>query len=352
MENIDKQTVYAGYWMKRFLLEYMTSVRNQSNNTRMSYRDCFKLMLPYIAKCLKKSVDELLVNDITAENIKDFLNYIENDRKCTVKTRNQRLAAIYAFANYVSVNSPEHIEWSRLIHTIPVKKESAKVLNGSVMPRLFYLEKNEMEALLNAPDRRTVQGQRDYALLLFLYNSGARSSEATSLTIGNLLYTNTNRHTNPTVIIYGKGNKRRTCPLWKRTMDVLKPLINGREPSENVFLNRYGEPITRFGVYEMVSRYTVIAAQTIPSIIKKRVSPHTIRHSTASHLLESGVDINTIRAWLGHVSVNTTNIYAEVNIQMKANALKTCEIEGTGKYPKTWKSNKKLMDILSNLSNL
>jgi len=346
MESLDK-TAYVSYWMKRFLLEYITSIRNQSNNTQKSYRDCFKLLLPHMAEYLKKDIDKLLIVDITPENIKNFLNYIENDRKCIVKTRNQRLAAICAFAYYVSINRPEHMEWSRLIHTIPVKKESVKVVNGSIMPRLFYLEKNEMNALLNAPNQKTVQGQRDYALLLFLYNSGARASEATSLTIGNLLYVN--HHTNPQVIIYGKGNKRRTCPLWKKTIDMLKPFIVGRNPSENVFLNRYGEPITRFGVYEMVSRYAVIAAQTVPSIIKKRVSPHTIRHSTASHLLESGVDINTIRAWMGHVSVNTTNIYAEVNMQMKANALKTCEIEDKSKYQKTWKSNMKLLDILTNL---
>ena len=333
--------------MKRFLLEYMISVRNQSDNTRKSYRDCFKQLLPHTAKCVKKKIDELLVNDITTENIKDFLNYIENDRKCTVKTRNQRLAAINAFAYYVSVNSPEHIEWSRLIHTIPMKKESAKVVNGSVTHRLFYLEKNEMDALLNAPNRKTVQGQKDYALLLFLYNSGARASEAASITIGNLL--NTNHNKNPQVIIYGKGNKRRACPLWNGTMNVLKQFTDGRNHSENVFLNRYGEPITRFGIYEMVTRYVEIAAQTVPSIIKKRVSPHIIRHTTASHLLEAGVDINTIRAWLGHVSVNTTNIYAEVNMQMKANALKTCEIEENSKCQKTWKSNKVLMDFLSNL---
>ena len=346
MKNLDK-TTYVSYWIKQFLLEYIPSVRNQSNNTRASYRDCFKLLLPHVAKCLKKHVDELLINDITPENIKNFLNYIEDERKCTVKTRNQRLAAINAFAYYVSTYGPEYAEWSRLIHTIPVKKESVKVVNGSVTPRLYYLEKNEMETLLNAPDRKTAQGERDYALLLFLYNSGARASEATSLTIGSLLYMN--YHTDPQVIIHGKGNKRRTCPLWKKTMDVLKPLIAGRNPSENVFLNRYGEPITRFGVYEMVSRYAVIAAQTIPSITNKRVSPHTIRHSTASHLLEAGVDMNTIRAWLGHVSVNTTNIYAEVNMQMKADALKTCEIEEKGKSQKTWKSNMKIMDFLADL---
>ncbi|MFA6756093.1 MAG: tyrosine-type recombinase/integrase [Bacilli bacterium] len=228
-----------------------------------------------------------------------------------------------------------------------MKKEKIKVVNGRITPRITYLEKNEMNALLAAADRNTKQGQKDYALLLFLYNSGARASEATSLTIGNLLI-NT-QYVNPQVIIYGKGNKQRTCPLWEKTMDILKPLIEGREPSENVFLNRYGNPITRFGVYEMVTRNVSKAIQKIPSMANKRISPHTIRHSTASHLLEAGVDINTIRAWLGHVSVNTTNIYAEVNMQMKANALKTCEIKEKRMNKKIWKSNQKLMDIISSI---
>ena len=346
MEHFDK-TLYISYWMKRFLLEYMTIVKNMSNNTRKSYRDCFKLLLPCVAKPLKKKIDDLLVTELTPENILNFLNYIEYDRKCMIKTRNQRLAAINAFAYYISVNSPEHIEWSRLIHIIPMKKESIKIVNGKISPRIMYLEKNEMNALLGAPDHNTQQGKRDYALLLFLYNSGARASEATSLTISNL--TASNFYTESSVIIYGKGNKRRTCPLWKKTMNILKLLIEGRSPSEHVFLNRYGNPLTRFGVYEMVSRYVSKAAKTTPSIMTKKVSPHTIRHTTASHLLEAGVDINTIRAWLGHVSVNTTNIYAEVNMQMKAKALKTCEIKGKGLSKKNWKSKQRLMDILSDL---
>lgn len=346
MEHINKKK-YVSYWITSFLLDYTLTIRNLSNNTRKSYRDCFKLLLPYLSKLCKKKIEEMFLTDFNQKNILSFLNYLEYDRKCTVKTRNQRLAAIYAFIHYILVNCPEYAEWARLIHNIPMKKEKIEIVNGRIKLRINYLEKNEMSTLLAAADRNTSQGQRDYALLLFLYNTGARASEATSLTIGNLLIDN--QHVDPQAIIYGKGNKQRTCPLWKRTMDILKPLIDGREPSEKVFLNRYGNQITRFGVYEMVSRNVSKAVQKMPSLANKRISPHTIRHSTASHLLEAGVDINTIRAWLGHVSVNTTNIYAEVNMQMKANALKTCEIKDNQRGKKIWKSNQKLMDILSKI---
>lgn len=149
------------------------------------------------------------------------------------------------------------------------------------------------------------------------------------------------------VTISGKGNKTRTCPLWESTVKLLLPLVD-RSEDEYLFLNRYNEPITRFGIYEMVSRHGLKASLIIPSIASKNVSPHIIRHSTASHLLEAGVDINTIRSWLGHVSVNTTNIYAEVNMRMKADALKTCEIEGLKKN-RTWKENKSLLSFLKSI---
>lgn len=153
----------------------------------------------------------------------------------------------------------------------------------------------------------------------------------------------------PRVTIHGKCNKTRVCPLWDSTVHLLLPYI-GRPKMENVFLNRYGEPITRFGIYEMVTRYAEKASRTKPSIKEKNVSPHTIRHSTASHLLEAGVDINTIRSWLGHVSINTTttNIYAEINIRMKTEALKTCEISNL-KKGYSWKEDQSLLTFLKSI---
>jgi integrase/recombinase XerD len=184
-------------------------------------------------------------------------------------------------------------------------------------------------------------------LLLFLYNSGARASEATQVTVGNLesLTGGTGA-----VELLGKGNKRRLCPLWKSTMSELLPLTRGKTQTDHVFLNRFGEPITRFGVHALVERHAKTAAKAIDSLRRKRVSPHTIRHSTATHLLRSGVDINTIRAWMGHVSIDTTNIYAEIDLEMKAKALAACETDKKRKRRRTsWKDDRSLMAFLKSL---
>jgi hypothetical protein len=147
------------------------------------------------------------------------------------------------------------------------------------------------------------------------------------------------------VLIRGKGNKTRQCPLWAQTVRELDTLVQGRSSSERVFLNRCGRPITRFGIHTLVERYAARAAAKVPSLAKKRVSPHTIRHTTATHLLRSGVDINTIRAWLGHVSITTTNVYAEVDLEMKAKALANCEVEDRKKAA-PWKEDRRLMAFL------
>jgi len=151
------------------------------------------------------------------------------------------------------------------------------------------------------------------------------------------------------VQILGKGRKVRTCPLWRETMQVLKSLVTGRAPLEPVFLNRNGEPFTRSGVYGLVKRYARCAAGQMPSIAKKPIGPHVIRHSTASHLLRGGVDLNTIRGWLGHVSLDTTNIYAEIDLDTKARALDACVIKSGTRSRKPWRKQPKLMEFLHGL---
>jgi integrase/recombinase XerD len=188
---------------------------------------------------------------------------------------------------------------------------------------IAYLEKVEMDALLNQPDQRTSLGSRDYALLLFLYNSGARADEAAKLTIANLQL-----GAPSSVRLHGKGNKFRTCPLWPTTATSLSRLVVDRNKTDAVFLNRVNQPLTRFGIHRVVTQYGDLASRTVPSLATKRLSPHTIRHTTAVHLLRAGVDINTIRAWLGHVSLDTTHIYAEVDMEMKAKALASVDITG------------------------
>lgn len=332
---------YLSSWIKRFLLEYLISVKNLSRNTQQSYRDTFKLCLPFVAKKLQKSIDQLTVDDLSPAIIKDFLLSLEKERKCSVATRNQRLAAIHALVNFIGLNSPEHVEWCRQIKQIPFKKAKKTLIT--------YLEKPEMDALLNAPNKNTSQGRRDYALLLFLYNTGTRADEAAQLTINDLDIANALKRDFSTVLIRGKGNKLRRCPLWQNTTGELLNLIKDRSENEHVFLNRCRQPLTRFGIHTLVKKYAKTLFKELPALEKKRVSPHIIRHTTATHLLRAGVDINTIRAWLGHVSINTTNIYAEVDLEMKAKALACCEVTMNRSSQKHWRNDKKLMAFLDTI---
>jgi len=328
-----------GYWVRRFLLEYLPNERGLSKNTQQSYRDAFRLLLPFVSSHSKVAVDRLTIDDISPQVIQSFLRHLESDRASRTVTRNQRLATIHAFARFVGERCPEHVSWCGHVRLVPFKRHD----KGTVP----YLEKNEMDALLSAPDQRTEQGRRDHAILLFLYNSGARASEAVAVTKESLQFDPTGVGS---VKLNGKGRKVRFCPLWKSTMKELESLMRKGSETDSVFRNRYGEPLTRFGVHALVERYARSASQQVPSLMKKRVSPHTIRHTTATHLLRAGVDINTIRAWLGHVSLETTNIYAETDLSIKAKALAACEIGDSLSHPKRgWRENPSVMAFLQEL---
>jgi len=321
-----------GPWVRRFLLEHLIAERNLARNTQRSYRDALILLIPFVASNVHRSVDRLTVVDVSADLVRLFLADLEQSRKCAIATRNQRLGAIHALARFVAEHSPEHIAWCGQIRSIPFKKTSK-----AVVP---YLDKPQMDALLGAPDRQTAQGRRDHALLQFLYNSGARAQEAAQLLISELDVAGCS------VTIRGKGGKQRQCPLWPSTIEELRALIADRSTAACVFLNRCGHPITRFGIHTLVERYVHKARIQMPSLATKRVSPHSIRHSTATHLLRAGVDINTIRAWLGHVSLDTTNIYAEIDLEMKAKALAKCEVTDTSKPQRHWRDDPALMTFL------
>jgi integrase/recombinase XerD len=327
-------------WVRRFLLEYLVRERNLARNTQKSYRDALQQLFPFIARIARRRIEGLRVEDVSPARTRAFLQDLENARGCGIATRNQRLAAIRSLARFIGLHSPQHLEWSGQIRNI-VSKRVARPLIG-------YLEKDEMDALLKAPDRRTAQGRRDYAVLLFLYNTGARADEVAHVRIDDLDLGAASSRDASSVVLRGKGNKLRCCPLWPRTVDGLRHLIDGRTASQHVFLNRRGQPLTRFGIHALVERYAARVAVKLPSMRKKRVSPHTIRHTTATHLLRSGVDINTIRAWLGHVCLSTTNVYAEVDLEMKAKALAKCEIKGS-KSTKPWRTNPGLMEFLRTL---
>jgi integrase/recombinase XerD len=331
---VDK--TLAGYWIRRFLTEYATSERNLSANTCASYRDMLVLLLPYAAKRKGVATDALSVVDLSDELVRSFLVYLEKERQCCIATRNQRLASIHALARFIGEHSPQHVEWCTQIRMVPIKK---KHITSSVT----YLEKSEIDRLLAAPDQSSSQGRRDHALLLFLYNSGARVSEVATLRIDDIDW-----HSK-SVRITGKGKKQRRCPLWDTTLNLLRNLAGQRPVLDNEFLNCRGEPLTRYGIHTLVERYIAKLRISVPSLQGKRVSPHVIRHTTASHLLQSGVDINTIRAWLGHVSLDTTNIYAETDLATKKRALATLARESTRRSTGGWSSQPDLMAFLKAL---
>ena len=329
-----------GPWIRRYLLEYLVGERNLARNTQRSYRDTLALLLPFAACRAGQPIDRLEVEALSADHVRCFLQELEEKRKCSVATRNQRLAAVHSLAHFVARHSPEHIRGCGEIRAVPFKK--------AARPLVTYLEKSEIDAVLSAPDTGSSQGLRDHAGLLFLYNTGARADEAAHVLIGDLRLGATPSRDPSSVVLRGKGNKLRQCPLWTRTVAELTAVVTKRGVEEHVFLNRRGKPLTRFGVYALVQRHAAKAAKGLPSLDRKRVGPHIIRHTTAMHLLRSGVDINTIRAWLGHVSLSTTNIYAEADLEMKANALAKVEIEGTA--PKApWREDGSLMAFLRDL---
>ena len=327
-----------GPWVRRFLLEYLVGERHVAENTRRSYRDALALLIPFVATATKTPVDRLDISHLTADQIRQFLTHLEQRRACGIATRNQRLAALHSLARFIGTRSPEHLAWCTDICGIPFKKATHE--------GICYLEKYEMDALLAAPDTETPQGCRDHALLLFLYNAGARASEAVGVTIGDL---DLPAGQQASVRLLGKGSKVRRCPLWASTVAALTILIGDRPSHARVFLNRRGQPLTRDGVHDVVTRYGRVVARRVPSLLQKRVSPHTIRHTTATHLLRAGVDINTIRAWLGHVSVETTNVYAEIDLATKAKALATCAIQPDLGGPPVWKDNRDLLVFLRSL---
>lgn len=331
-----------GPFIRRFLLEELVADRNLSPNTQKSYRDAIRLLFGFIAERHSTDPTRVVVEQVDAAVVRSFLVHLEGERSNSIATRNQRLAALHSLFRFIGRLVPELVDHAAQIQAIPLRR--------TAVPAMPYLDKHEIDAVLAVPDRRRAQGRRDYALLLFLYNTGARATEAAQVTVADLAL-----GTSPSARFEGKGRKIRTCPLWSRTTEILRELLGARidGPRESpVFLNVRGQPITRYGVHALVARAVDQAAKTMPSLRDKQVSPHTIRHTTAVHLLRAGVDINTIRAWLGHVSLETTNRYAEVDLEMKARALETCAV--TGQDPAAppgprWRTDSDLMSFLASL---
>ena len=313
-------------FIKRFFSHYLPIQKGLATNTIRAYRDVIKLLLCYTADWSKKNVEELGVDDIGEPVVLDFLEYIESTRGCSSRTRNARLAAVRALFSFIAREEPSLVLHCQSIRTIPLKRTQHKTID--------YLEESELQILLNAVALNSRTGVRDKVLLLLLYNTGARVSEIIELKVADLRLDGT-----PQVKLLGKGQKFRSCPLWPETVEALQDYLKHRRVKDpdfkQLFLNANGSPLTRFGVRHIIGKYATLANAKSPSLAAKKVSPHTIRHTTAMHLLRAGNDINMVSYWLGHANINTTHLYVEIDMEMKRRMLQEAKAPAV-KKPLRW----------------
>lgn len=298
-----------------FFQEYLPTLRGMSRHTIQSYRDGLVLFLQFAATDCGRAIESLEVADITADRVGRFLAFLETARQNSITTRNARLAALHTFARFLVAGNPDHMAALQQVLGIPFKR-------GARAAPIEYLEKAEIEVLLASIDRSTLSGQRDYTMFSLMFNTGARVQEILNLRVRDV------RLESPfQVRLAGKGNKMRVCPIWPRTVQLLKDLIQkqhagAESPADQpIFLNERGAAMSRFGVRYLLQKYVAAGAATVPTLAGKRIHPHSLRHTTAIHLLKAGVDFATISQWLGHASLNTTMRYARADIDLKRQAL-------------------------------
>lgn len=334
-----KNNPYLSYYIHRFLVWFLPNVKGVSENTILAYRDALKLLLKYCNEHLKLKIDKLSYSSIDENIVYKFLDHLEKERACTPKTRNARLAAIKAFFYYLGSEAPECLDNSRRINSIPLKRVPHKTVD--------YLETEELSAILDCIDVTAHQGYRDRALLLFLHNTGARAQETIDVKLDDLRFDAASQ-----VKIIGKGNRHRVCPLWPETVKAINDYLSERRPAHenenHLFLNTKGNRITRFGIGYVIKKYTDKAITIQPSLKKKKVTPHTFRHTTAMHLLQSGNELNMVRLWLGHKSLNTTHMYVEIDMKLKNEILNKCQPLEMKQKHKKWQQPE-ILDWLDKL---
>jgi integrase/recombinase XerD len=314
----------------------LVTERGVSAHTIASYRDTFALLLTYAQQRTGRTPSALTLEDLDAPLVLAFLDHLESARGNSPRTRNLRLTAIRSFMRHASLRAPTALPVAQRVLAISPKRFDK--------PALGFLSRAEVTALLDAPDRGTWSGQRDAVLLAVLYNTGARVSELAGLRIVDLLFDR-----QVAVQLRGKGRKHRVVPLWKSTAKQLRDWLRriDQSPDAPVFPNRAGKPITRSGIEHRLSLAVTKASSRCPTLATRRISPHTIRHTTAMHLLQSGVDITVIALWLGHEDTATTHIYLEADLAMKKAALK--RLHEPALKPLTYKAPDRLLAFLEAL---
>ena len=312
--------------VQEFFCQRLMAQRNASPETVASYRDTFRLLLGFAAERLNKTPVDMTISDLDPSLVLDFLDHLEKTRGNSVRTRNLRLTAIRSFMKFVSHRDPSALASVQRVLAIPGKRFDR--------PLVGFLARDEIDAIIAAPATDRWSGRRDRVLFATLYNTGARVSEIIGVRRRDL-----SLNGSPFVHLHGKGRKDRSVPLWRTTSTALQQWLTilPASPDQPVFPNRAGSAMSRSGVEDRLERAVRAAAATCPTLRDRRVSPHIVRHATAMHLLQAGVDLTVIALWLGHESPTTTHLYVEADLKMKQQALEKIAPAhvGAGRYRPT-----------------
>jgi integrase/recombinase XerD len=325
-------------FVQDFFQKYLLEERGLSPNTMYSYRDATKDFLQYVCKVRRISVFKLEPKMFTSESLRSYLNSLEKNRNLSIGTRNQRLAALRTLLMYLAANDLNNMKIYQSAAMVSVKRGPHRTMD--------YFTSTEMKAILEVTQKAD---KRHRLLIALLYNTGARVSEICSLCFEDIIF-----GPNPSIYLTGKGNKRRQVPIWQQTAKILQEELNCRNQElplkSHVILNEKNNLMSRFGAIYIVKSIASKAAELCPSIKQKQLSPHIIRHTTAMHLLQSGVDISIIRMWLGHVSLNTTHDYVELDVEMKREALrKSKKLKPGGELKQVFKKHNDVIEWLESL---
>lgn len=337
-------SLLLGSVLASFFNDHLTLQRGLRPNSITSYADAMRLFLQFAAANSKKKITQLALDDLGADVVLQFLTSLEECRSNAAQSRNQRLAALRTFFEYIGQRFPERLGQAQKVAAIPRKRAQP--------PETIFLERDEIEGALARVPAEGRHALRDRTLLLFLYNTGSRVQEAADLRASDLHFDPT-----PRVHLHGKGDKWRVCPLWEETAILLNRLLTepiaAGPPDRPVFTGATDAALTRFGIYKIIRRYTTQIIKKGSNGRSRLVSPHVWRHSTAVHLLEAGVEVNVIRAWLGHTSLETTNRYAEITLRTKQAALEKCVIPAASekRIPRkpAWQTDAALLSWLQSL---
>lgn len=324
--------------LESFFRNRLTKQRNASPSTIASYRDALRMLILFAAQRTGRKPCALAAEDLDRDLILAFLDELEKKRKNTIQTRNARLTAIRSFFHHMAANDPASLGIAQRVLAIPIKKSHTEVTH--------HLSRHELDALIDAPDQRTPRGRRDRTLLLFLERTGARISEALAVNAGDLQLDRPRRQ----VLLHGKGRKDRIVPIPDDLAKALKTLMSERgvahPEARPLFVGTHETRLTRFGATHILRRAVATATLTTPELACKTISPHVLRHTLAMTLLQSGVDLLTIQAWLGHSQVATTHRYAAADVEMMRRGLDKAGV--SGKHADRFKPKDAVLRLLEN----